>query len=297
MNNSLRRLLCEKVIAYRPILKELEIAKTTNGCLLASQLLYYMESRDGWDGFQVTDQRLREDTGMSIDEVRGARKDLESCGFFFTEKKGLPRKLFYHCDLARLELRFSSTESADSPVLASSVDSPEQKSPVVPTVRATARTVAGHSPNSTGPEPELSISRESKKENIKPPIVPQSEEKSKPVVKVPQVLIPIKSILADFIKNHKAGERSEQSCKFLFGQLLRILEDDSVNGDIDAIRQILDSAIESSIKGKPWQSIKYDNWIMYNRSKWIQYKNQRDLSNVKESQRTTLQIPDYHNRS
>jgi DNA-binding MarR family transcriptional regulator len=144
---------------------------------------------------------------------------------------------------------------------------------------------------------EQDLSKQDLLEQEKPPIIPQSEEKSKPVVKVPKALIPIKNTLADFVKNHKAGERSEQSCKILFNQLQRILEDDAVNGDIDAIRQILDLAIDSSLKGKPWQSIKYDNWVMYNRSKWIQYKNQRDLSNVKESQRTTLQIPDYHNRS
>jgi hypothetical protein len=68
-------LIGDRIIAYRPILRTLGISSTTNGTLLASQLLYLYQQA-GRQPFAVTDPELSAQIGLSVDEIRKARADL-----------------------------------------------------------------------------------------------------------------------------------------------------------------------------------------------------------------------------
>jgi hypothetical protein len=112
-------------------------------------------------------------------------------------------------------------------------------------------------------------------------------------IKIPERFKPISKLLIEWWKNHKVGVKTETSWSLLIGELNKILSDESVNGNTEAISQTLYNGITSSENGKPWQSIRYSNWILYNKKQWLAFKESQ--STVEKSpQRSTIIIPDYH---
>lgn len=155
MTIQLRTLLSERVVAYRPVLRKLGVVKTAHGCLLASQLLYFLGKDDEWKWQSITDEQLCGDTGLSVDELRTARKDIVACGYFQVERKGIPARNYYFCNIQKLQLMLVGLVTAENPVIAP--------------VRDVARTRSGLDPNKIGAQPELSICLESKEEEERAP--------------------------------------------------------------------------------------------------------------------------------
>jgi hypothetical protein len=98
-------LIGDRIIAYRPILRTLGISSTTNGTLLASQLLYLYQQA-GRQPFAVTDMELAAQTGLGVREIRNARADLTKRlgdqSFFLYEVRGWRREGFYDVDVDRI---------------------------------------------------------------------------------------------------------------------------------------------------------------------------------------------------
>jgi hypothetical protein len=112
-------------------------------------------------------------------------------------------------------------------------------------------------------------------------------------IKIPERFKPVSKLLIEWWENHRVGVKSETAWSLLIGEFDKILSDESVNGNIEAISQTLYNGITSSEKGKPWQSIRYSNWILYNKKRWLAFKESQ--STVEKSpQRSTIIIPDYH---
>ena len=114
-------------------------------------------------------------------------------------------------------------------------------------------------------------------------------------LKIPDKLQPVRDLLITWWKSHKGGLKTQTSWNILLGEFDKILNDPNVSNDIEAISQILISAIDSSEKGKPWQSIRYQNWVEYNREKWIKFK-EAQTSKLKAPTYTGIVIPEYHKK-
>ena len=66
-----------------------------------SQAVYWTErTEDGW--FYKTTEEWNEELGLTIEEVKGARKKLKSIGVLSEKRKGIPAKLYYKVDTDEL---------------------------------------------------------------------------------------------------------------------------------------------------------------------------------------------------
>jgi hypothetical protein len=115
---------------------------------------------DKWDWECITDEQLCENTGLSVDELRTARKDIIACRYFQVERRGIPARNYYFCNIKKLQLMLLGPVTAENPVIAP--------------VRDVARTRSGLDPNKIGPQPELSICLESKEEEEGAPAPPMT---------------------------------------------------------------------------------------------------------------------------
>lgn len=203
-------LLGARVIAYKPILRTLRVAKTVTGTLLASQLLWEYQQQ-GRQAFHVSDLELSSQTGLTVDEIRHARQDITSgvdglSACFVYQRRGFPSVGYWDVDREALAARISSQQQV-SPQFGPSPEQggsqfgrrPEQEAsvramgrteenPVVEPVRAMGRTGAtgqersdssssGHGPLQFGRRPEQSLVENFQEEkSINPSVSPRGGE-------------------------------------------------------------------------------------------------------------------------
>lgn len=135
---------CGVAIVYRPIYRKIGMAQTVKGCLLAAQLLYIMYTvKQSRNDIQIEDEVLANHMEMTIKEIRSAREDLKTCGFFTYLLKGIPRKGYYSFDEEKYLDAIS--EEVEAPKTQSEPDSPG------------GRTVAPKTASSSAPEGSTSI--------------------------------------------------------------------------------------------------------------------------------------------
>lgn len=248
-------LIGDRIIAYRPILRTLGISSTTNGTLLASQLLYLYQQA-GRQPFAATDWDLAAQTGLSVDEVRYARADLVTRlgaeSFFGYQLKGMPRQGWYHVDADRINSLASRGKCIEANPNASD-PSNGQFGPSTEQVRATARACAGKDPNKFGPRAESSIYK-NLLEEIKPeeetPLPPSEPAAAKPEPKpkdpfaakklpievIPPDLLDCQELLPEFW----AGKKGRRSAR-VFNRVCAKLRQWSPEGR----RESLEAAIAS----------------------------------------------------
>lgn len=66
-----------------------------------SQAVYWTErTADGW--FYKTNAEWNEETGLTVEEIKGARRKLKALGLISEQRKGIPPKLHYRVDTERL---------------------------------------------------------------------------------------------------------------------------------------------------------------------------------------------------
>lgn len=92
MKTPLVKGMSQKVIAYHPILSKIT-GKLTSGVLL-SQIMYWANTKDGKE-FYKTDKEFCEETGLTLDELKAAKKRLIEGGFITVVKRGTPQRSFY----------------------------------------------------------------------------------------------------------------------------------------------------------------------------------------------------------
>ena len=92
MNNVLK-LLNHKPIAYYPIYRQIT-GSTTAGVVL-SQLIYWFLKKDE---IYKTDNEIRKETYLTIDEFRSAKKKIKNLDFIAITKRGIPAKTYYKID-------------------------------------------------------------------------------------------------------------------------------------------------------------------------------------------------------
>jgi hypothetical protein len=255
-------LLGGRVVAYRPILRTLGISSTIGGTLLASQLLWLYEQADR-KPFHVTDAELAESIGVTVDEIRGGRKDVIAAGFFSYSRQGIPAKGFYDVDEDALLQKILGMKRR-------TVAAPQN--PCGATVREIDRTSAVDGPNQSGERPELSMYGELLEEEI-PPVSPKGGAANGKVKApgrkrsgieltpdlLPATLSPVTNSLCRWWNTAKTGKRSQEALVLLLSDLERI----RVEGGIEAVAEQIQRAIEAKVNGKGWQSISHRNWIRF----------------------------------
>jgi len=80
-----------------------------------SQAVYWTErTDDGW--FYKTTEEWNEELGLTLEEVKGARKKLKSIGMLSEQRKGIPAKLYYKVDTDELLAVLSGEKPLTVPV-------------------------------------------------------------------------------------------------------------------------------------------------------------------------------------
>jgi hypothetical protein len=221
-------LIGDRIIAYRPILRTLGISSTTNGTLLASQLLYHYQQA-GRQPFAVTDPELSAQIGLSVDEIRKARADLVKrlgdASFFRYEVRGWERLGFYDVDDDRINAithkPSQGTHSVNQPNGRTQSKSPSGQ--LTESIRSTDRAHSVNGPKASGQPTETSISK-NLLEEIKPeeetPLPPSLKAEPKkpkdpfaakklPLDRIPADLLDCQELLLEFWAGKK-GARTER---------------------------------------------------------------------------------------
>jgi hypothetical protein len=253
-------LIGDRIIAYRPILRTLGISSTTNGTLLASQLLYLYQQA-GRQPFAVTDPELSAMIGLSVDEIRKARADLVKrlggASFFSYEVRGWERQGFYDVDADRINAithkPSQDSHSGDQPNGKTQSGNPFGQS--AESIRSTDRFHSVNGPNASGQPTESSIYKNlleeinPEEETPLPPCAdpPAAEPEPKapkdpfaakklPVALIPSDLLDCQELLPEFWAGKK-GRRSER----VFNRVCTKLRQWSPDGR----RESLEAAIAS----------------------------------------------------
>lgn len=273
-------LLGQKVIAYRPILRAAGIASTTNGALLASQLLYHYQ-QSGRQAFHITDLELSAELGLTVKEIRGARADLVkrlgAAAYFSYEVRGFNRQAFWDVDADRIgELMHTSRETsrdALSPHGANASAPSDRSADAQVPQRANASAPRGETKRPTGrmqvPHGANDLyTRELKKEKEEVTALRAREPEPEPAPKakrsqpfkpsptdVPPELQAVASELLDFW-TEKRGARTSRAWAGLLTELVKIAQD--MHGGTETVRTQLNAAVQAG-----WQSVTYANWQRY----------------------------------
>lgn len=108
-----------KKIAYDVVYTKIT-GRLTAGVML-SQLMYWYSVMGGRE-FYKSNEELCEETGLSIDELKSAKKLLENKGFIKVELKSLPRKTYYTINEEVLINALTSGWKSHQPVGGNSTD-------------------------------------------------------------------------------------------------------------------------------------------------------------------------------
>jgi hypothetical protein len=87
------RELNQRPIAYYPVYRK--ITGSLTGAVLLSQLMYWFSIKDS---FYKTDSEIKEETQLTTDELRSAKKTIKKLDFIIIERKGIPAKTWYTID-------------------------------------------------------------------------------------------------------------------------------------------------------------------------------------------------------
>ena len=101
----------EKPIAYYPIYRKIT-GSTTAGILL-SQLMYWFSKKDK---FYKTDREIIEETLLTIDELKSAKKKIKKLSFIEVTIEGIPAKTWYRIDWDKFILELDSLCKSQQPV-------------------------------------------------------------------------------------------------------------------------------------------------------------------------------------
>lgn len=94
-------LLSDKPVAYHPDIAR--IVGSVKAAIFLSQLLYWTGKEKRSDGFiWKTRAEMEEETALSRGEQEGARKKLKALGVLEEKRAGIPAKLHYRINVARL---------------------------------------------------------------------------------------------------------------------------------------------------------------------------------------------------
>jgi hypothetical protein len=104
--------LHERPVAFYPIYAR-KTGSLTCGVLL-SQLLHWNTAMKGQSFFK-TDAEIREETALSIDELKAAKGKLKAFDFVEIKAKGVPAKTWYTFDLVKLAEWISTNQLAEIP--------------------------------------------------------------------------------------------------------------------------------------------------------------------------------------
>jgi len=95
---SILKQLNQRPIAYYPIYRKL--TGSTTGGILMSQLMYWFSKKDV---FYKTDADIAEETLLSENELRSAKKKIKKLDFIKIIRKGIPAKTYYKIDWEKYE--------------------------------------------------------------------------------------------------------------------------------------------------------------------------------------------------
>jgi hypothetical protein len=104
--------ILDRPIAYHRAFVSLRVGVT--GAVLLSQAIYWSQrtkDKDGW--FFKTQVDWEDETGLTRREQEGARKKLRSAGVLEEKRKGVPARLFYRVDFAKLWEKLSELSAPD----------------------------------------------------------------------------------------------------------------------------------------------------------------------------------------
>lgn len=128
------------IIAYKPELRKVGVARTVTGCLLASQL-FYIRKTNGDKPICIPDKEMAKTIGLSVRELKNARKDIIETGAFTYTLGGLPRKGFYEINPG---FKSRNLEEADEPAREGEAPEPPlQQGLAIGTQRASSRDSEG----------------------------------------------------------------------------------------------------------------------------------------------------------
>lgn len=114
IHNSMKKLMLalhQKPVAYYPIYKDIT-GSTTAGILL-SQLMYWWQKVEGRE-FYKTDAEIIEETHLSEQELKTAKKALKKCDFIHIKARGVPAKTYYNINTELLIQAIQKGDSAHS---------------------------------------------------------------------------------------------------------------------------------------------------------------------------------------
>ena len=269
-------LIGDRIIAYRPILRTLGISSTTNGTLLASQLLYLYQQA-GRQPFAVTDPELSAQIGLSVDEIRKARADLVKrlgdASFFRYEVRGWERQGFYDVDADRINA-ITHKPSQDSHSVNQPNGKPQSGSPFgqsTESIRSSDRVHSVNGPKASGQSTESSIYKnllEEIKPEEEPPLSPAEPAKAAKAKKpktlftpteddIPPALLPVAIDLLDFWES-KGGRKT----LLAWGRLLKEL--DKIQGDAAGGTEVVRVQLQTGIQ-TGWQCVTHANWHKFGR--------------------------------
>ena len=95
--------LNQRPVSYYPVYRKLT-GRLTAGVLL-SQILFhwsYWAQHEGRDKFHLTDAQLMEETGLTPDEFKLAKRALKALSFLKITREGVPAKTYYEVDAEAL---------------------------------------------------------------------------------------------------------------------------------------------------------------------------------------------------
>lgn len=117
------------------------ITGSTVAAVMLSQLTYWW-SRSG-SKFYKSNEEISEETGMSLDEIKTAKRHISKLSFVTITLEGLPRKTYYDIDPSDLLLSISNANAADLKNTLTSERYSHQQAGGIPTNKEVAFPLAG----------------------------------------------------------------------------------------------------------------------------------------------------------
>ncbi len=100
-----------QAVGYYPALTK--VFGSVSASILFAQLFYWQPKATSPLGVYKTAEELTEETGLSVDEQRGARKKLVKLGVLVETHKRLEHKIYYRIDEDAFDTLWGATQSED----------------------------------------------------------------------------------------------------------------------------------------------------------------------------------------
>jgi len=94
-----------KYVKYSPMYRKMANGSLTAGIMLAHILFWASKKEE----FYKTDKEFSVETGLTIAEIKNAKKILKELGFIEISKKGIPVKTFYKINTKKFKEAFKDT--------------------------------------------------------------------------------------------------------------------------------------------------------------------------------------------